>query len=893
MLNVNPEHIDRMTEVFYRLLRGEKPDQIELPEDYPDNEIKQLTQYINRFIGSYLIATELIYTLSNGNLDFDAPRGGTLFLHSIKSLQSNLRHLTWKTQQIAKGDFSHSVDFMGDFSRAFNSMTQQLAISFDEIKKKEAETRALMEEVQAARLEAEAAARSKSRFLAGMSHEIRTPMNAVLGFLKLSLEGDLPDVERSHITTAYNSAASLLHLLNDILDISKLDSGRMPLNNRQFKLRAMVRDALGLFEVKAIEKGVDLLSQFHSDLPEYVICDPDRLRQVLFNLVGNALKFTDHGKVVVNVAPADPQLSTDLGKAECMDLHFSVIDTGIGIPAEMLENIFDPFTQADNTTASRFGGTGLGTTISRQLVQLMGGKIWAQSTPGDGSTFHFTIMVERASSLLPENGINCDDAIEANSMQKKSCNYKNRGGAEKGQFAAMRQFRVIVAEDIEENMSLVRIRLGQQKHKIIEARNGLEAVEAFQKENPDIILMDVHMPKMDGLEATRRIRQIEAELTVSTSSMKNTQAPRNTESQRNSETAINIESMKKIMHTPIIALTASIMKEEQEQCFQAGMDAVLEKPVDFDRLFQVMEEWVPEEKGIFPLYDDSSSVCSDSSSVCSDSTFVCGDSSSVCRDLFSANGDSLNGDSLYADFERDGKSSGIAACLNPEGLTLSGIDYERAIKIWQNEEIYLKSLYSFRNDYQSVHENLALMLKKGQSREAQSLMHRLKGVSGNLCINEVYKIADKMETFLIRSRQREYNLPETELEKFMDLLADAMEMALKTIEKLKLSKEKNFVALFKEENFVDSIEQLDSIEKLEDFQENEVADKEKMKTIFSDIISALDEFNPASVMPHIDELQRFTGKEATKALREALEMFDFVGARAIGADFALSSGVEL
>ena len=229
MLTVKEEHIDRITEAFYRILKGQRPNPIELPEDYPDNEIRQAVGYINNFIAEYNGATELIYTISRGELDFEAPGGKMLILQSLKNLQASLRHLTWKTQQIAKGDFSHEVDFMGDFSAAFNSMTRQLKDSFEALEKSRAET-------QVAKEAAEDATRAKSEFLANMSHEIRTPMNAIMGMAHLALKTDLTPKQHDYLKKVDISARSLLGIINDILDFSKIEAGKLDMEAVDFQL---------------------------------------------------------------------------------------------------------------------------------------------------------------------------------------------------------------------------------------------------------------------------------------------------------------------------------------------------------------------------------------------------------------------------------------------------------------------------------------------------------------------------------------------------------------------------------------------------------------------------------------------------------------------------------
>lgn len=390
------------------------------------------------------------------------------------------------------------------------------------------QAKALAEERSVA---AEAANLAKSVFLANMSHEIRTPMNSVIGFLDLALEDPLlSDFQRENLETANGSAKSLLSLIDDILDVSKLENGKLELEKRPFELSRMMRTTLQMLEFTVREKGLDLSLDIHPDLAPYYIADPVRLRQILVNLAGNAVKFTEKGHVRVRVAPWK----------EKGFLWFSISDTGIGISRERLDMIFEPFAQADSSTSRKYGGTGLGTTISKQLAELMGGRIWVESEPGKGSTFHFIAGMEPTEQIPDQIGHDQESLLPLR-----------------------RCFKILLAEDIEQNIKLVKLVLERRGHVVAIARNGHEAVEAFRRdEDFDAILMDVSMPEMDGLEATRRIRMMETDRRI-----------------------------------PVIALTASVMKAERESCLEAGMDVVAGKPVDFEELAAIMERLVPEDRG--------------------------------------------------------------------------------------------------------------------------------------------------------------------------------------------------------------------------------------------------------------------------------------------------------
>lgn len=374
---------------------------------------------------------------------------------------------------------------------------------------------------------AEESTRAKGIFLATMSHELRTPMNGVLGCTQLLRDTSLTDQQRELIDTMHRSSEALLTLVNDILDFSKIEAGKMTLEVANVNLRALIRDVTTLTEGLASHKGLTVAVEIDADVPEEFRGDPIRLRQILFNLVGNAIKFTKQGGVTIAVA-VKPRLSES---GETVVLQWSVRDTGIGLTPEQQAQLFKAYAQAEVSTARRFGGTGLGLMICRQLVELMGGTISVVSLYGEGSTFSYT------TNLLP--------AIHRETDASSLGTEQSVPGEQRG------PKRVLVADDNEINQVVVCKFLQKLGCQVEVARTGREAVEAISRTTYDIVLMDCEMPEMDGYEATRAIRLRE-------------------------EGALN--------HLPIIALTGHASDEDAQKCREAGMDKVVTKPLTLPAL---------------------------------------------------------------------------------------------------------------------------------------------------------------------------------------------------------------------------------------------------------------------------------------------------------------------
>jgi len=428
------------------------------------------------------------------------------------------------------------------FCRSMPRKLEDGSVIWDGIVEDITELKLTRSELEKAKEQAEEANRYKSEFLASMSHEIRTPLNGIIGFTDLLMGTRLNQDQFLYMQTVSRSANSLLNIINDILDFSKIEAGKLELNIEKCNLNNIIQHSIDIIQIQKKNKSIEITTNIPSDQTILIWSDEIRLRQILINLLGNAIKFTENGNIELKVEILDRDCLTGMTA-----FYFSVKDTGIGIPKENQAKIFEAFSQGDATTTRRYGGTGLGLGISNKLLGLMGSKLELESEIGKGSNFYFSILTK--------------SELEAKTISEEQNNAEviPEPKQEGTRFLTNEAFKIIIAEDNDVNILLTKIIINQTLPSAIitEVSNGKQAVNAFQKEKPDIVLMDIHMPELDGYEATEEIRKMETG-----------------------------------NRTPIIALTAGTSKHEIDKCFESGMDDFISKPIQKERFELILNKWL-------------------------------------------------------------------------------------------------------------------------------------------------------------------------------------------------------------------------------------------------------------------------------------------------------------
>ena len=505
----------------------EPPESIDLIIAFNSNSTLKNEQ---RFNSKYIIPEQL-YSYSSRH---------TLIVESLYSVDDQLGRVIYELYPSEEDLFSCAM------INSQISSTLRIIHQNNERIKAQNKISLLVSDLEAEKKIAEDAVIAKGRFLATMSHEIRTPMNGVLGIAELLKETNLNEMQSEYLQVIQNSANSLLNIISDILDFSKIEEGKLSVEHISFSLKNLCFEIISLFSFDIRQKNLELILDIQTNTPKFIFSDPTRLKQILINLIGNAIKFTQSGSIILKI-----ELLTNHSKTHIKTnlIKFSVIDTGIGIQKEDFEQLFGVFNQADNTITRKFGGSGLGLNISKSLSKLMGGDIGVCSKLNHGSTFWFTI-----SSQLDENYIE----FQSNSLEnnKKSLPDKSFIGKE-----------ILVAEDNKVNQLVIKGMIKKLGANITICDNGLDAFNAFQSSNKrfDLIIMDFEMPVLDGVSATKKIRALE-----------------------NSIKTVNSTTIR----IPIIAITAHVMQEHRDLCLESGMDGFLSKPIDSERLYHAFHQYL-------------------------------------------------------------------------------------------------------------------------------------------------------------------------------------------------------------------------------------------------------------------------------------------------------------
>ena len=533
-MNKTAEHLKNYLQNIFSGSRGASLNIQEL-----DDEFRDFGKDLVFFAQSYNECNELAKALASGDLEHPLPSRNNDFASSLKSLHASLKHLSWQTQQVAKGDYTQHMDFMGNFSNAFNSMIDQL---------KERQCR-LEEEVASAK---EASA-IKSEFLANMSHEIRTPMNAITGMSELLLRRNLPDDARSHVEDIRQASANLISIINDILDFSKIEAGKMEIISASYMLSALVNDVTNIIRIRLFGKLIDFNINIDDDIPNDLIGDEVRMRQIVLNFLSNAAKFTEMGQIGLTI-------SNERKTEKQIWLKISISDTGKGIKPEDQKKLFHDFTQVDTVKNRNTEGTGLGLAITKKLCNAMDGEISLESEYGKGSVFT-VIIPQDIDTSVPFTSVKDAKTEKAQGFTE---NFDKRGAVRFNIPTA----KLLIVDDIATNLKVAEGLLSPYKAIVDTCLSGQEALEAVKRIDYDIIFMDHMMPEMDGIETTDAIRAWEQEKFVSAP-----HAP-----------------------IPIVALTANAITGMKAIFLEKGFNDFLAKPIDISKLDEILLRWIPKDK---------------------------------------------------------------------------------------------------------------------------------------------------------------------------------------------------------------------------------------------------------------------------------------------------------
>jgi signal transduction histidine kinase/CheY-like chemotaxis protein len=525
-----------LRDVLYRPAKAELSLGL-LPDDF--RELGQGLKYLAECIAE---TRELANALSKGNLDSKLPSPNNEMASPLKALYASLKHLAWQTQQVARGDYKQRVDFMGDFANAFNSMIEQL----------DCQRADLIE----AKVVAEAASESKSAFLAAVSHEIRTPLNAVLGLSLVELEGDLPPATRCNMEKIYSSGTSLLGLINDILDISKIEAGEFEIISSDYDFASLVSEVAELNVVRIADKKISFELAIDETVPARLCGDELRVKQVLNNLLSNAFKYTEEGKITFRIG-----WRRQGGDAL---VEFAVSDTGMGIKKEDMHKLFKEYVRLNSRPNRNVEGTGLGLSITKRLVGMMGGTIAVDSEYGVGSSF----SVEMPQKMAGDAPIGAQTADRLRGLCFAENRLARRGKLERSH---MPYGRVLVVDDVATNLDVARGLMAPYGLLVDCVSSGQEAIDKIRScggpgnGRYDVVFMDHMMPDMDGVEAARIIR-----------------------GEMGTDYARTV---------PIVALTANALSGSEEKFLNAGFDGFLPKPIDVARLDAELNKWVRDRHG--------------------------------------------------------------------------------------------------------------------------------------------------------------------------------------------------------------------------------------------------------------------------------------------------------